>query len=1769
MKKGKLGHLVASAYLTFAIGNTSLVYADDTEIYLNSTKSSAQSNVLFILDTSGSMGFNRVDENNNGTIDSGERRRIDVLKEAMGTALDSLPPLNAGLMRFHGYGGPILYPVAAVDEFACVVEGNCTTGSGTTGTVNLTNVLTNGDDDAEQEGALTVVLDRVALDMGKRTSGACTTKTDSVRITSSSDDAESFVGFDFTATTSPDLELPRDRDFQLVVGLRFPNVSIPLGATVTNAKVDFVVDSIARANAPNNYNRPIDIIIVGENMAGTRATFSGANSPEDRLVNPTIATADWETDEFPAVDEILTTSNLAGILNELVNDAAWPAAGGDDVVLLFYQDPAATAANSGSREVESWNGENASAPLLTFTYQTCFTGAPTELRTGLRFTDIDVPQGSTITGARIDFIATATGAGNPSLAVKVQDSDDAEPFIVGTPFSGRTYLSAAPWTTTSTPPLASPWEVDTTYATPDLTTAVQQVVNRAGWCGGNDMVFMIERTGGDDALRTAYSVEGDATKAPVLTLTYDADSPQPGANGCVRSTIVTLLSASNDDAEESQSGNMSITSGDLEMVDDSGGSGPNIQTVGFRFSDIPIANGTVITSAKLVFTADETSSVATSLTIQGQLSPDAPAFSTSTNNITDTAGRPRTTASAAWAPAAFTTIGQLHDAPGLEGIIQEIVDQTGWLPGNALALFVSGSGKRVADSFDGDPATSPRLQITFEGTPATSKKTVRRTLKDIVSGLTDTGTTPISGAMLEAAYYFRGEPVLFGKQRGTQNSQYRFSRVSNPASYDPAGATVTFPGSCSEDNLNHTDCRTQVISSGAPRYKSPIVAECQSNYIVQLTDGGGYYTGDGLTNSFGQSIDEEDRMNSLQAHDSDGNLVSLTGCASDTTLPDGTVFSGTAHDECTVKLAQFLHNNDQIYNSTQLLQSGTSPIAEPQSIDVYNIGFNLCGIGQVTSLSSLGEFGEQVCCTVANHDAATGVCSSPSIDPTPIKTLKAQSAVGGGEYFNANTVDELVAAFSRITSGILSKDTSFVAPSIAANAFNRLFSRDEVYFGLFEPVKFPHWDGNVKKYNICLEPDPDGTPASGDECVLGDVLDATGVPAVIDAPGVIDDGLFATTAQSIWSVNQDGRAIQSGGAGEAITDYTTRLLYTEFSTADGTAAAGTSLADTGFFINSTNWDEPVNAAVRDEVCPDPSVLTAGSDCESRMLWMLGADIFNEDKDVSTNTRWWFHDVLHSSPTAITYGQDASNNFIDKILVGTNDGALHFVNGSTGIEEWAFMPSAVLPHQQGLYDNTAPDHIYGLDSTPVVGVSDINRDGTIDPATDFVGMVITQRRGGGNMYALDLTPATTLTSVLDTVTPKFLWNISPSTPGFSRLGQTWSEPAVATINTVGGPLSVLIFGGGYDVDLDNDDGSTLAKNFGIEGGDPNSGNAIYVVDATTGALIFSISGIGSGANIELLQMKYAIPSNVTAFDADGDGFEDRIYVGDTVGQVWRVDLIDVNPASALAPEGDSVVGILANVSGVSDTAPSPILANQRRFFYKPTVVQVIDTVYSDAAGGEYDYVLIGSGNRANPLDTAVQDRFYAFRDINIGPMADSDNNHIADDYPLNTDATTNGTPIVDDAISGDLIDISNSPLEPLPAQTALGWFFDFARAPSARVGEKVLAASSAFAGTLIFTTYIPDDDATVAANPCHASEGSGAAYNMDILSTKATLDWDDTPGLDPTSDRASELGTGIPSEAVPIFTKEGVTVLVGTGGGAENLGKVTDLPRFKTYWYEDH
>jgi hypothetical protein len=46
-------------------------------------------------------------------------------------------------------------------------------------------------------------------------------------------------------------------------------------------------------------------------------------------------------------------------------------------------------------------------------------------------------------------------------------------------------------------------------------------------------------------------------------------------------------------------------------------------------------------------------------------------------------------------------------------IIQEIVNRPGWSSGNSLVIIVSGTGERVAESYDGVANGAPLLHVEF------------------------------------------------------------------------------------------------------------------------------------------------------------------------------------------------------------------------------------------------------------------------------------------------------------------------------------------------------------------------------------------------------------------------------------------------------------------------------------------------------------------------------------------------------------------------------------------------------------------------------------------------------------------------------------------------------------------------------------------------------------------------------------------------------------------------------------------------------------------------------------------------------------------------------------------------------------------------------------------------------------------------------------------------------------------------------------------------
>ena len=98
----------------------------------------------------------------------------------------------------------------------------------------------------------------------------------------------------------------------------------------------------------------------------------------------------------------------------------------------------------------------------------------------------------------------------------------------------------------------------------------------------------------------------------------------------------------------------------------------------------------------------------------------APAPAATFSTAANISGRPRTTASATWAPAAWNSsdgAGANQKTPELKTIVQEIVNRASWASGNALAMIVTGTGHRTAWAFDGNAAQAPLLHVEYSTGP--------------------------------------------------------------------------------------------------------------------------------------------------------------------------------------------------------------------------------------------------------------------------------------------------------------------------------------------------------------------------------------------------------------------------------------------------------------------------------------------------------------------------------------------------------------------------------------------------------------------------------------------------------------------------------------------------------------------------------------------------------------------------------------------------------------------------------------------------------------------------------------------------------------------------------------------------------------------------------------------------------------------------------------------------------------------------------------------
>lgn len=748
------------------------------------------------------------------------------------------------------------------------------------------------------------------------------------------------------------------------------------------------------------------------------------------------------------------------------------------------------------------------------------------------------------------------------------------------------------------------------------------------------------------------------------------------------------------------------------------------------------------------------------------------------------------------------------------------------------------------------------------------------------------------------------------------------------------------------------------------------------------------------------------------------------------------------------------------------------------------------------------------------------------------------------------------------------------AANYARDVYNPGTALGSVFIPLFRSSSSGIWQGNIKKLKFqgAVE-----TSENGD--VIGDgafdtVVDAHGKPA-FEVSGE-HQGLLRFDALTFWTdpatlppgdgivlpKNADGRVVARGGAGQKIDGFA-RYVSTDMETVE-------------YIIGDTNSDMAMDGFTARQIFFEPNagsqlqpfdanqttadvlrnLLDADGELSTEQLldlirWGRGQDVRQEQAGARP---WLLGEILHSRPYVLNYGATSGyskSNPNIRLLFGSGDGLFHIIENTdaagneTGREMFGFYPVESLSKLKQRYENSAPPGVphYGVDGAPAVLRLDKNSDGTLDyQSGDKAYVYFGLRRGGAAYYAMDITNPD--------ARPELLWKISRTVGGsFDELGMTFSTPVVGKINYSGVALDVVIFAGGYDGGWSSDYTSRRGKD--LNAADNSLGNALYIVNAHTGELVWKAvkgtTGYSTNSHYEHAGLVDSIPSTVTAM-VGAQGVIHRLYVGDTGGAVWRVDLPENVAGSKDYRRRRWFITKLADL-GRDALESGGDVSTDRRFFHPLDIVSSVDSI------GDFDGVLIQSGDRAHPNEKQVANALFYIKDRQI----------------------TSGSPVVSAEN-----EVSNPPGRYLPvdlvdqtsciagteaaaglegaktcgdSQLENGWKIAYTNA-----GEKGLSAPLVDGGRVFASTYIAGDTTA-----CPVRQGQGRMHVVRLKDGTAVAN----------NKRFYDLGPGIPDAAMPVgdaiyLPGAGLDLYDLDGDGTRDLSKL--LPSqagkvYSIYWRE--
>ncbi|CAB1208057.1 pilus assembly protein [Acinetobacter bouvetii] len=693
--------------------------------------------------------------------------------------------------------------------------------------------------------------------------------------------------------------------------------------------------------------------------------------------------------------------------------------------------------------------------------------------------------------------------------------------------------------------------------------------------------------------------------------------------------------------------------------------------------------------------------------------------------------------------------------------------------------------------------------------------------------------------------------------------------------------------------------------------------------------------------------------------------------------------SGTRDWHCMSNYAKKLFNGGVIQT---VAANATNPVNVP--IQTAFVGFG-------SDFSDLGSTDVVNACKLTSRTQSDRT-GDDACSPNQATNAVAAPGYGNGGFFTAQTAqgvtDSVIAFINNIGKVPLAPLTTG-AISVPADALSPSGLQPYGYLRALEPDpqgSKMSWAGNLKRYKVLL------TGANA-----GAFAAANGTTLVYNT-----DGSFKSGTKDLWNSNSvyntksynDGGIIGLGGAYSRVPmpisgqteDLTTnpikyaytanpdnlRKLFTDVAATGGTTLTGASNGASLLRIPEGPLPTTGTATyVLDKFNNQTTLKDMPLSTRQALLNYLGysvpldstATALPSALTLSATPYLAMGGSIHSFPVQMTYSGtlDASGNLTStrsqSILYGTMEGGLHIVDSSTGVEQMVFVPAELLRNSiaikalvKGQTDDNAP--VAGLDGAWVADSLYVAQKATTSTDTSSVkasrmNVYGGLRMGGESYYALN---------VLDPTAPKFLFRIGSDQTDFSRMGQSWSKPVLANIRYNNAIRRVMIVGGGYDTCYEDPTFSlvTTGDNSSCTTKTMAKGNAVYIVDATTGERLWWTSNTVTGIGTANTDIKHSIVSRISAIDRNGDGLIDHLYFGDLGGQVFRADLNNTS-GTTTANFGKRVVR-LANLA--TDSSGTALTGGKNpRFYEAPTV-----TIH-DQGASSFIVVGIAAGNRSTPLD----------------------------------------------------------------------------------------------------------------------------------------------------------------------------------------------------------